>query len=728
MKIKNRFLYFALFIMMLTCMPSLASAHAYILKAVPLQDSELSASPKEIKLTFTERIDVKLSSITLEKAEDGSVIEGTLSNDGDLTLIYSIPELENGEYKVKWQVLSLDTHITDGSFRFAVGAELEQIKPDETVSLDGNAGLPASSNNGRSENRDSGKAADGPSTAPSSPPSAKPGASAGSGSNTGARGQAGGAPGTAKPAASPSASPASGSAASGAGAGSNAGGGGTAEPDHRHEASEAPDSDGLAVEQAPGGQEDAEQASSEPADAITASADNESEDAEHHHGEADAQSVPSSAGGHDHSGEHHSEGEHNHAGGHGLMIVLRIMDIAVGAMLAGMLFFRYALWRNQDADAPAGFTLQAERTLMAAAVAIWIASGLSRLMMLSDQLGGVPLMDIATSTIVGKIAVIRPGAALLLLLLGFAPEREQKWAIPLKFIVAAAVIVTFPLTGHAYAAVQDAAAAILAHAVHIGAAAVWLGGLVGLFSLTYRRHAFMKLNETAERFSLWAVPSMVLIVISAVWLSVIQLSSWKELFASDYGLLLVVKACLLLLVLVIGVLHKWLFIPRIARAATESSARGLKAGVRIEIILAICLFVAAGWLSSTSPPSENAVPVEPVYWHEMGEQAHMTLRVSDGYLDSAQLVRLYVWLPERMGAPESAIVKVGPLPGADGEEIDIPVQLQPSEADMIEFPGFTKYSYRAEGAFVDLRSKHQVKVDIVDEEGNEFHYEREIGG
>lgn len=152
-------------------------------------------------------------------------------------------------------------------------------------------------------------------------------------------------------------------------------------------------------------------------------------------------------------------------------------------------------------------------------------------------------------------------------------------------------------------------------------------------------------------------------------------------------------------------------------------------------VLALCLIMLVGWLSPISLFNKPAAPSEPIHWHEMGDEAHMTLRVSGSYAKGDQLVRLYVWLPEHMEAPESSIVTAIPnrehhdgRAPVDEESINIPVELQPAEPELFDFPGFTKHSYQVEGAFVDLRIKHLVKVDIVDPEGNPFNYERYIGG
>lgn len=447
----------------------------------------------------------------------------------------------------------------------------------------------------------------------------------------------------------------------------------------------------------------------------------------------------------------HSSGDHEHVGGQNLMVAMRIAEIIAAVAIVGILFFRYFMWKS-DEQAPYGFSQKAERITMIIAALIWAVSGIARLSMLSDQLGGIPITTIATATSIGKIAMLRPAGALLILLLAFAPKKEQAWARPLQYLAAAGLMVTFPLTGHANAAETGAFGLITAHAIHIAAAAIWLGGLVGLFSLASRPSSIHRINEVAGRFAKWALPSIVIIIFSALWLTFAQITSYKQLFASQYGFLILVKTFLLLLIIVLGALHRLWFMPAIEAAVSPSqnssglsslyaaseankssgaSVQRLLAGVRAEIAVAICLIIAAGWLSSTSPPNADVFnSSEPVHWHEMGEEAHMTLRVSNGYESDEQLVRLMVWLPEGIGAPVSATVSIQSLDPAkaDEEPITVPLAIEEETGNKFEFPGFAKYNYSAKGAFADLLVPNKAVVDITDSAGNEFHYEKVIGG
>ncbi len=117
------------------CIPQIVGAHAYLDRSIPVQESGLEESPREIRVKFTEPIDTNVSKLTL-KTENGELIEAEQYSEENIWLVLDIPQLQDGIYHVYWQVLALDTHITDGSFRFSVGVELPPHRPADTVSLD----------------------------------------------------------------------------------------------------------------------------------------------------------------------------------------------------------------------------------------------------------------------------------------------------------------------------------------------------------------------------------------------------------------------------------------------------------------------------------------------------------------------------------------------------------------------------------------------------------------
>jgi methionine-rich copper-binding protein CopC len=100
-----------------------ASAHATLVKAIPPVGGTVTASPSEIRITYSEAIEPRFSGIELKGADGHTVATGAAGVDpGDrATLIVPLKSaLPPGSYKVTWHVVSVDTHRTQGSFSFEV--------------------------------------------------------------------------------------------------------------------------------------------------------------------------------------------------------------------------------------------------------------------------------------------------------------------------------------------------------------------------------------------------------------------------------------------------------------------------------------------------------------------------------------------------------------------------------------------------------------------------------
>jgi methionine-rich copper-binding protein CopC len=100
-----------------------AYAHAMLVKAVPAVGGTVTASPSEIRITYSEAIEPRFSGIELKAADGHAVATGAAGVDpGDhATLVVPLKgALQPGSYKVTWHVVSVDTHRTQGNFSFTV--------------------------------------------------------------------------------------------------------------------------------------------------------------------------------------------------------------------------------------------------------------------------------------------------------------------------------------------------------------------------------------------------------------------------------------------------------------------------------------------------------------------------------------------------------------------------------------------------------------------------------
>ncbi|MGV6395713.1 copper homeostasis periplasmic binding protein CopC [Pseudomonas caspiana] len=105
---------------------NVAFAHAHLDSQLPAADSTVS-SPKELRLKFSEGVEGKFTkiSITSVAASGKNVVEpvpGIATDPADKTVLIVTPgaPLAPGEYKVEWHAVSVDTHKSEGSYRFSV--------------------------------------------------------------------------------------------------------------------------------------------------------------------------------------------------------------------------------------------------------------------------------------------------------------------------------------------------------------------------------------------------------------------------------------------------------------------------------------------------------------------------------------------------------------------------------------------------------------------------------
>jgi copper resistance protein C len=97
-----------------------AIAHAILLESSPAINGTVAGPGIPIKLRFNVRIDATRSRLTLVKP-DASTQSLAINKDVSAdTLASQAQGLNPGEYRIRWQVLASDGHITRGEIPFQV--------------------------------------------------------------------------------------------------------------------------------------------------------------------------------------------------------------------------------------------------------------------------------------------------------------------------------------------------------------------------------------------------------------------------------------------------------------------------------------------------------------------------------------------------------------------------------------------------------------------------------
>jgi methionine-rich copper-binding protein CopC len=98
-----------------------ASAHAFLQTASPAVGSTVRQAPAEVVIDFTEGVEPDFSTVAVQSAAGADVTQGPPHRGADPQhLAVALKPLPPGEYVVTWHAVSVDTHKTDGKFRFTV--------------------------------------------------------------------------------------------------------------------------------------------------------------------------------------------------------------------------------------------------------------------------------------------------------------------------------------------------------------------------------------------------------------------------------------------------------------------------------------------------------------------------------------------------------------------------------------------------------------------------------
>jgi len=108
----------------LLVLPAAASAHAGLISSEPGRRAVLSIAPKQIRLCFNENVEAGFSKVLLDDGAGKAVALPPPARDraNSSCLIVPLPALANGNYTVKYKVLSVDGHIVEYGYGFRIQA------------------------------------------------------------------------------------------------------------------------------------------------------------------------------------------------------------------------------------------------------------------------------------------------------------------------------------------------------------------------------------------------------------------------------------------------------------------------------------------------------------------------------------------------------------------------------------------------------------------------------
>jgi hypothetical protein len=98
-----------------------AAAHAVVIASKPAIDAKVAGPNLPIELRFNSRIDRQRSRLTLVRPDGSSTTLALSAGTPPDLLTARASGLAPGAYRLRWQVLSVDGHITRGDIPFSVG-------------------------------------------------------------------------------------------------------------------------------------------------------------------------------------------------------------------------------------------------------------------------------------------------------------------------------------------------------------------------------------------------------------------------------------------------------------------------------------------------------------------------------------------------------------------------------------------------------------------------------
>ena len=276
-----------------------------------------------------------------------------------------------------------------------------------------------------------------------------------------------------------------------------------------------------------------------------------------------------------------------------------------GALVAaGTLFFSTAVDRRAKLRAITG------RAAVLGAVAL-VAAVPFRVARLGGGLDALRNDEVLTSALRGPVGVstaVTAGALLVVAVL--VDRRVPRWVVLFAALVALA---GFSIEGHTRAT-DRRWAMVVSDIVHLAAGSIWLGGIVALVVAFRSSSDTTTLAAAVRRFSDTALFAVGVVAVTGVAMAWIILPTAGELTSTGYGLALIVKVALVLVVVALGAYNRFRLVPAVdAREQSPDTAdrvstarRWLGRVVTAELVVLVAAVGVTAVMVTRSPLSSAA--------------------------------------------------------------------------------------------------------------------------
>jgi copper resistance protein D len=305
----------------------------------------------------------------------------------------------------------------------------------------------------------------------------------------------------------------------------------------------------------------------------------------------------------------------------GPLVVTRAIHFAATAVSAGALIFGAVVAEPASRSTPAATTVVRSQIRLTASIglAIAVATGVVWFQLEAAAISGLPFGDAMTSDVLstvlnetqfGLVSKVRLVLAVILAAcLAYDRSAQARW---LALGSALGFTAAIAWTGHAGSTLGELGNLHLAaDALHLIAAAAWIGGLVPLALLlaAARRHQGLAwgslARDAAQRFSTLGMVSVGTILATGIVNAWILVGSLHALIVTGYGQLLLVKLVVFAIMLGFAATNRFWLTPRLALSSgNEPQLEALRQLTRnsvTEIALGLTIFAIVGALGTLHP-------------------------------------------------------------------------------------------------------------------------------
>lgn len=284
--------------------------------------------------------------------------------------------------------------------------------------------------------------------------------------------------------------------------------------------------------------------------------------------------------------------------------VVRVLAEAASVLCVGSLLLAAFLVPPQKSGTLAADGYAAIRVAGVAAW-VWFAAAAASVLFAAADGAGRPLTEVLSPQVLLDLvdAIEQPKAWLftaliaLLVVLGCRLALTWGWTT-VVFFLSVGGLIPVAVTGHsASGGAHDLATNSLLY--HLIAAALWVGGLVALLALGWRRGE--NLTLAATRFSKLALVCWIVMAVSGVVNALVRIKL-GDLFTTDYGLLVLAKVVALLLLGVFGHQQRQRGVAGLVNGAGGGQLLRLAA---VEVLIMFVTIGIATGLAKTPPPQES---------------------------------------------------------------------------------------------------------------------------